>query len=110
MSGDTLVFVYTTVADQATAAKIARALVERDLAACCNIVGPMMSVYKWAGEMTSDPEIALWIKTRAGLAEAAIEAARALHPYETPCFLTLPIAGADAPYLAWALEQTERPR
>lgn len=103
------VFLYTTLPDEAAARAIAQALVERRLAPCCNILPPMMSVYRWEGAVQAERETAMLIKTRRTLADAASEAARALHPYAVPCFLTLPIESLDAPYLAWALRETEDP-
>lgn len=105
---DTLVFIYTTLPDGDAASTMARALVEARLAACCNIIAPMTSVYRWDGVIEASGETAMLIKTRRAMAQQVIEAARALHPYETPCFLTLPIDGVNAPYLAWALGETER--
>ena len=66
----------------------------------------MTSVYAWQGKLSCDEEVAVLIKTRASLAAAAISAARAAHPYTTPCFLTLAISGGDHDYLAWLRAQT----
>lgn len=101
-----LAFIYTTLPDEAAAAAMARALIDARLAACCNILAPMRSVYRWGGAIEVQRETAMLIKTRKSLAGRVIEAARPLHPYATPCFLTLPIEAADAPYLAWALAET----
>ncbi len=103
---DPLAFVYTTLPDETAAAVMARALVEARLAACCNIMASMRSVYRWGGAIEVQREIPMLIKTRRSLAERVIEAARPLHPYATPCFLTLPIETVNAPYLAWALAET----
>ena len=102
-----LVFIYTTLPNEDAAAAIARDLVEQRLAACCNILPPMRSVYRWDGAVQNERETAMLIKTRRALADKAIEAARALHPYAVPCFLTLPIETVSAAYLDWALSETE---
>ncbi len=103
---ETLCFVYTTLPDEAVASSMARALIDSRLAACCNIMAPMRSVYRWGGGIENQREIPMFIKTRRALADRVIEAARPLHPYTTPCFLVLPIESANAPYLAWALAET----
>jgi len=106
MSESEFVFVYSTFPDAESAARVAEALVRAKLAACVNIHGPMTSVYEWQGKLETGPEFAAFIKTRRALADAAIEAARPLHPYTVPCFLILPIAGGNDDYLAWARAQT----
>lgn len=100
------VFLYTTLPDEAAAQAIARALLEARLAACCNILSPMRSLYRWEGAIQDEAETAMLIKTRRSLANEAVEAARGLHPYAVPCFLTLPVESVDGPYLAWALAET----
>jgi len=100
------VFVYSTFPNRAVAEKVARALVEARLAACVNIFPPMVSLYEWEGEMKTDRETAVLIKTRGALAERAIALARPLHPYARPCFLVLPIESGSEDYLAWVREQT----
>ena len=82
-----------------------RASVRERLAACVNIHGPMTSVYEWQGKLETGPEYAAFIKTTRNLADAAIEAARKLHPYTVPCFLLLPIEKANEDYLTWARGQ-----
>jgi len=100
------VFVYSTCPDLVVAHQIADALVAAKLAACVNIYPPMASVYEWQGRQETAQEIALFIKTRRALVDAVIEAARPLHPYTVPCFLTLAIESGNPDYLAWAREQT----
>jgi len=80
---------------------LARALVERGLAACVNVVPGLRSVYRWEGRLQDDPESLLVAKVlRAGL-PALLAAVHELHPYEVPELLVLaPEAGSSA-YLAW---------
>ncbi len=100
------VFLYSTFPDEASARRVAEALVSAKLAACVNLSAPMTSVYEWQGKLESAPEIAAFIKTRRALVDEVIAAARPLHPYSVPCFLILPIDGGNADYLAWARAQT----
>ena len=106
MSHREFVFLYSTFPDEASARRVAEALVSARLAACVNLSAPMTSVYEWQGKLESGPEVAAFIKTRRALVEQAIAAARPLHPYTLPCFLILPIEGGSADYLAWARGQT----
>lgn len=109
MSNGEFVFVYSTFPDRDSAEKTGRSLVEARLAACVNIFPPMTSIFEWEGKIDASAEHAVFIKTRRALAEAAIEAARPLHPYTVPCFLILPILSGNEDYLAWARGQTAGP-
>jgi periplasmic divalent cation tolerance protein len=106
MSDSEFVFLYSTFPDEASAKRVAEALVSAKLAACVNLSAPMTSVYEWQGKLETGFEVAAFIKTRRALVEEAIAAARPLHPYTLPCFLILPIEGGNADYLAWARAQT----
>jgi len=106
MSDSEFVFVYSTFPDEAAARRVGEMLVREKLAACVNIHPPMTSIYEWQGKMEVAPEVAVFIKTRRALADAAVEAARPLHPYSVPCFLILPVEGGNSNYLEWARAQT----
>lgn len=95
------VVAFSTVGTAEDAERIARALVERRLAACVNVVPGVVSVYRWKGEVCRDEERLLVIKTRADRLEALREALVGLHPYELPELVALPVAAGHAPYLAW---------
>jgi periplasmic divalent cation tolerance protein len=93
--------VLTTVDSAELAGKLARTLVERRLAACVNVIGPVSSVYRWKGEITTDEELLLLIKTSVGRFARVRETLRELHTYEVPEVLALAVAGGDRAYLAW---------
>ena len=97
--------VLTTAGSQEEAEKIAQALVERRLAACVNIVGPIHSVYRWQGTVESADEHLLLIKTTAASFDAVARAIRELHSYELPECIELSIEGGSAEYLKW-IEQS----
>jgi periplasmic divalent cation tolerance protein len=103
---DKPVLIYATYPDAETAEAGGQALVAAGLAACVNILPGMISIYRWEGQIEREPECVMIIKTRAGLAEQAIEAARARHPYTTPAFVVLPVEGGLAPYLDWIVAST----
>ena len=95
------ILAFSTVATPEDAERIATALVERGLAACVNIVPGVVSVYRWKGAVNRDLERLLVIKTRGERFEALRAALVALHPYEVPELVALPIEGGHPPYLAW---------
>ena len=97
--------VLTTAGSLEEAEKIAHALVERRLAACVNIVGPIHSVYRWQGKVESGDEHLLLIKTIAAQFDAVAKAIRELHSYDLPECIQLPIEGGSAEYLEW-IEQS----
>ncbi len=103
-----LVVVNVTAPNLATAEKLARALVQESLAACCTLVPAVRSIYRWQGEVHEDIEVLLVIKTRAEVVPALTERVCALHPYTLPEVLVLPVLGGSAPYLDWVRAETGR--
>jgi periplasmic divalent cation tolerance protein len=102
---DTLI-VFTNLPDRASALKLARALVDRRLAACVSVLGEISSVYRWKGEIADETEVAVLVKTHA-TAYAALESAiKALHPYEIPEIVAVPVAGGLPAYLDWVGAET----
>lgn len=95
------IVVLSTVASAEDADRMARELVERRLAACVNVVPGLVSIYRWKGGVERDEERLLIIKTRSERFEALREALVALHPYEVPEVLALPIFAGSRPYLDW---------
>jgi periplasmic divalent cation tolerance protein len=101
-----LIFVYITVASREEAEKIARSLVEDELAACVNIFPGMHSVYRWQGKVEEGDEIVLIAKTRATLFEHLAERVKRLHSYSCPCIVALPIVDGLPDYLQWIAQST----
>ena len=102
--------VVTTTARREEAARIARDLVEKRLAACAQIVGPITSIYRWQGKIETDEEWQCWCKTRGELFPAVEEAIRAVHPYQVPEILAMPVAAGSERYLDWIEAETVIPR
>lgn len=94
------VLVTTTLADEAAALGLARALVESRLAACVH-VAPVTSVYRWQGDLEQAREWSCQIKTTRGRLGELLERVKSLHPYQVPEILTVDIAGGDPAYLRW---------
>ncbi|MBZ5629798.1 MAG: divalent-cation tolerance protein CutA [Acidobacteriia bacterium] len=92
--------VLTTAGTREEAGKIARALVERRLAACVNVV-PIESVYRWKDNVENAQEWLLLVKTTAEAVDDVDTAIRELHSYELPECVVLPIEGGSEEYLEW---------
>ena len=88
------------------AAEIARALVEEGLAACVNLIPHIRSFYLWQGDLCADAEQLAIIKTTAERFEALRARIVALHPYECPEVVAIPVTQGHAGYLDWVRETT----
>lgn len=95
------VVVLSSVGSAEDAERLARALVERRLAACVNVVPGVVSYYRWKGEICRDEERLLVIKTRSERIEGLRAALAELHPYELPELVALEITDGLGPYLEW---------
>jgi periplasmic divalent cation tolerance protein len=100
------VLVYTTYPSVVEAEKAGRAIVERRLAACVNILPGMVSHYWWQGAIERGEEAVMIFKTRASLADKVRAAVKASHSYTTPAILVVPVEGGDAGYLEWIMAET----
>jgi periplasmic divalent cation tolerance protein len=98
--------VITNAPDRDVALKIARALIERRLAACVNILAECTSVYRWQGRLETAAEVPLLIKTRAAIYADVEAAIRSLHPYEIPEIVAVPIERGLPAYLEWVNAET----
>ncbi len=97
-------FVYMTAKDAAQANKLGRALVERKLAACVNLLPKMSSLYRWKGKIEQAQEVVLIAKTTRSCWDRLLETVKELHSYECPCVVALPLALGNPDYLAWIRE------
>jgi periplasmic divalent cation tolerance protein len=101
------IVVFMTAADHEEAARLAEMLVQAHLAACVQILPEIESIYRWQGNVERQGEVLLIAKTvRSRFAELEI-AVCALHSYETPEIVAVPMAACSAPYLAWLVAATE---
>ena len=98
------VVVLVTCASRKEAERLARAVVERKLAACVNVAAPVRSVYRWKGKVETAAEFPMVIKTTRGKFAALEKEIRRLHSYETPEIIALPIVAGSADYLRWIAE------
>jgi len=103
------IVVLVTAGTRDEAERLAQALVGERLAACVNVLGPIASVYRWRGEVQRDEETLLVIKTQRRHFDQLAARVSALHSYENPEIVALPIVAGAAPYLAWLLAETSAP-
>ena len=93
--------VLVNASSEQQALRIANALVGERLAACANIVSPIRSIYRWQGEVQTDTEHTMIIKTRAKLVAKVEARVKELHSYEVPEILALPVVEGSKAYLDW---------
>jgi len=93
--------IISTASSRDEAQHIARALVDRKLVACVNIVGPIESIYRWKGEIENSKEFMLLMKTESDRFDRVREAVKALHSYEVPEVIQVPIENGLPAYLEW---------
>ena len=100
MSDDAIV-VFMTAANGEEAARLADMLVGANLAACVQILPGVESVYRWQGKIERQSEVLLIAKTTRGKFDDLEREVRALHSYDTPEIVAVPIVAGSAPYLEW---------
>lgn len=98
--------VLCTCPDESVALDIARELVAQGLAACVNRLSPIMSIYRWEGQICEESEQLLLIKTTPARYEALEMRLKALHPYETPEIIGIPVVAGSHRYLDWLATAT----
>ena len=97
---------YVSLGPREDAQAIARTLVEERLAAAVNIQGGVRSIYRWQGAIEEATEALLIAKTRMALVPQLTARVIALHSYQCPAVVAVPICGGNPDYLAWIEEQT----
>ena len=106
---DEAIVVLMTAANGEEAARLADLLIGAHLAACVQILPEIESVYRWEGKIERQAEILLLAKTTRSKFEELEREVRALHSYDTPEIIALPIVAGSAPYLAWLTESVKLP-
>jgi periplasmic divalent cation tolerance protein len=99
--------VLTHLPNRESAEALARALLERRLAACVNILPPCRSLYRWKGAVETADETPLLVKTTEARYAALEAAIREGHPYELPDIVALPVTAGLPDYLAWVAAETQ---
>lgn len=98
---DQVIVAPSTCPDAAAAQRLAQALVTERLATCVNRIDGIRSTYVWNGELQDDSEVLLIIKSTTGRLGELEARLKALHPYELPEWVVLPVAGGNERYLEW---------
>jgi len=106
MSAEVLL-VLTNLPDQASAKRIAEALVEHRVAACVNILAECLSVYRWQDKMEAANEVPLLIKTTRAVYPRLEKIIREHHPYELPEIIAVSVDAGLPGYLQWVAQETK---
>ena len=106
---DQVVVALTTCPDEASAQAVATALVQERLATCVNRISGVRSTYFWDARLQDEAEILLIIKTTAGRLDELRRRLGALHPYELPEWIVVPVLEASPEYLEWVRAETAAP-
>ena len=104
-----MIQVMTTTGNREDAQRIAEDLVSQHLAAAVQVSGPSTSCYWWKGKMTQAEEWVCRIKTRSECYQKLESAILAIHPYEVPEILALPVVASHHDYAKWLSEVTQQP-
>lgn len=99
--------IWVTCPSTDVAERIADELVGSRLAACVNIHGKVRSVYRWQGRVEHESEVPLVIKTRAACFDAVAAKVTALHPYDTPAIVAMPVLQTNKACSDWLIDATE---
>jgi periplasmic divalent cation tolerance protein len=102
----TAVVILTTLASADEAVTLIRALLDRRLIACGNILPGVRSIYRWEGKVADEQEVIVLLKTRASRVEALEMAFGELHPYKVPELVALPVTAGLHRYLEWIDDET----
>lgn len=101
--------VFVTFPDKETAQKVARTLVEEFLAGCVQLLGPIESIYRWEDKVESAEEWLCLIKTARTEYPQVEQRVRALHPYQVPEIIAVPISAGSPDYLSWLRQVLGKP-
>lgn len=101
--------VATTVPTAEEAESLAGVLVEKRLAACVQILGPMISHYRWQGKIETAGEYLCLAKSRTALYPELEAAIKAIHAYEVPEIIAMPVVAGSKEYLAWLAAELKEP-
>lgn len=102
-----IIQVQTTTDREESAIAIARGLVEKQLAACVHVHGPMTSVYRWQNAVEMDKEWVVLAKTTQESYPVVEERIKSLHSYEEPEIIVVEVRGGSASYLNWIREEVK---
>ena len=106
---DDIILVFSNAPDMMLAKRIAHVLLEEGLAACVNLGAPVLSMYRWEGQIEGAEEVPMTIKSTRAVQDALVDAIVRLHPYEVPEVVVVPVDGGLPAYLDWVRGETGKP-
>jgi periplasmic divalent cation tolerance protein len=104
-----VLLVFSTFADEASAGRAGRRLVEERLAACVNLQPGIRSIYRWQGTLQEDTECLLIAKTSQARVDALTERLAQMHDYELPEVVAVPVTAGLNGYLRWVADECVAP-
>mgnify|MGYP001171629551 CR=1 FL=1 len=102
----TFCIIYVTASSEDEAEKIAFTVIEENLAACANIMGPMISIFSWKGDLKREKEVSMLLKTSESKVALLTERITTLHSYDCPCVVAWPISYGNSDFLEWLKTET----
>lgn len=99
--------IYITAGSKDEAKRIGKALINARLAACVNIIENMTSMYMWDGKLQDANETILIAKTTKERVSGLIEKVNALHSYDCPCIVSLPVSDGNPAFLKWVANEVQ---
>jgi periplasmic divalent cation tolerance protein len=102
-----ITLIYITAGNKDEAVMIGKSLISDRLAACVNIIENMYSMYMWDGKLQDDKETILIAKTTKERVTDLIEKVNALHSYDCPCIVTLPVSDGNPAFLKWVANEVQ---
>lgn len=102
------VVLYITASSAKEAKKIGTVLVKERLAACANVIDKIQSIYWWKDKIEKGAEALLIAKTKQLLVKKAIRRVKAIHSYDCPCVVALPIVDGNPSFLKWISQETKK--
>lgn len=102
-----IVLILVTAANKAEAEQISQFLVEKKLVACCNIITPISSIFRWKGEICKEDEVLMILKSVSKNFNSIVREVKQLHSYENPEIIALPIIAGSDDYLNWVKTETD---
>lgn len=106
LDGKDMVVVCSTFDTADQAASVARALLEERLCACVQCFPAVQSFYHWQGQLQASAEVVVWLKTTSRVVHRLVARLTALHPYEVPEIVVLPVQAVSAAYARWLYAET----
>ncbi len=95
-----------TTKDAKEAESIAKALLDKKLAACCNIIPNVMSIFRWKGKIEKADECLMMIKTKGALAGRVIDEVKSMHSYDVPAIEFIVISKGSNDFIEWINKET----